>query len=151
MNNILSRYIAENINGDTNLSENDMINYNIKKFNETIEQSKKSDFYSKKLKDIKNIKYLKAIENIPFTSEDEIRENYKKMLVRMEQDDWLTNYRENQGIQFSMQNVLNTATYLEKNIPVFEVFLNHKEQLQFYFDAFYPDLLSECELIFKPK
>mgnify|MGYP003453876494 CR=1 FL=1 len=36
MNNILSRYIAENINGDTNLSENDMINYNIKKFNETI-------------------------------------------------------------------------------------------------------------------
>ena len=80
MNNILSRYIAENINGDTNLSENDMINYNIKKFNETIEQSKKSDFYSKKLKDIKNIKYLKAIENIPFTSEDEIRENYKKML-----------------------------------------------------------------------
>ena len=80
MNNILSRYIAENINGNTNLSENDMINYNIKKFNETIEQSKKSDFYSKKLKDIKNIKYLKAIENIPFTSEDEIRENYKKML-----------------------------------------------------------------------
>ena len=80
MNNVLSRYIAENINGDMNLSENDMINYNIKKFNETIEQSKKSDFYSKKLKDIKNIKYLKAIENIPFTSEDEIRENYKKML-----------------------------------------------------------------------
>ena len=74
MNNVLSRYIAENINGDMNLSENDVINYNIKKFNETIEQSKKSDFYSKKLKDIKNIKYLKAIENIPFTSEDEIRE-----------------------------------------------------------------------------
>ena len=31
MNNVLSRYIAENINGNTNLSENDMINYNIKK------------------------------------------------------------------------------------------------------------------------
>ena len=84
MNNVLSRYIAENINGNTNLSENDMINYNIKKFNETIEQSKKSDFYSKKLKDIKNIKYLKAIENIPFTSEDEIRENYKKMLYQFQ-------------------------------------------------------------------
>ena len=91
------------------------------------------------------------VYKILWENEKWLPENYKKMLVRMEQDDWLTNYRENQGIQFSMQNVLNTATYLEKNIPVFEVFLNHKEQLQFYFDAFYPDLLSECELIFKPK
>ena len=80
MNNVLSRYITENISRCKDLSGNDMINYNIKKFNETIEQSKKSDFYSKKLKDIKNIKCLKDIENIPFTSEDDIRKNHKKML-----------------------------------------------------------------------
>ncbi|MDR2878398.1 MAG: hypothetical protein LBV03_00565, partial [Fusobacteriales bacterium] len=80
MNNVLSRYITENINGNKVLSENDIVNYTIKKFNEIIEQSKKSDFYSKKLKDIKNIKCLNDIENIPFTSEDDIRENYKKML-----------------------------------------------------------------------
>ena len=51
MNNVLSRYIAENINSDMNLSENDMINYNIKKFNEN---EIKFDFINKKREKFKN-------------------------------------------------------------------------------------------------
>jgi len=48
----------------------------------------------------------------------------------METDDWLFNYREDWGIKFSIRNVLNKAKYLEKDIPVFEAFLENKDILQ---------------------
>ena len=88
---------------------------------------------------------------ILWENEKWLPENYKRMLVRMEQDDWLSNYGQDQSIKFSMQNVLNKAEYLEKNIPVFDVFFRNKKELQVCFDNFYPDLLAECESHFKPK
>lgn len=89
------------------------------------------------------------VYKILWENEKWLPENYKKMLVRMEQDDWLTNYRTDQGIKFSMQNVLNKAKYLEKNIPVFDLFLKNKKELQFYFNKFFPDIVSECTKTFK--
>lgn len=74
-------------------------------------------------------------------------ENLLKMLDRMEKDNWLYNYKEDWGIQFSVQNVLNKAKYLDKNLPVFEVFLNNKPQLKQHFDLFFPDLQKHCEKI----
>ncbi len=71
-------------------------------------------------------------------------ENFRRMLERMEQDDWLYNYRNDQGIRFSMRNVLNKAKYLDKDIPVFEAFLNHKNVLQQCYDNFFPDLLEHA-------
>jgi len=59
----------------------------------------------------------------------------------MEKDNWLFNYREDWGIKYSMQNVLNKAKYLDKSLGVYEVFLSNKPQLQRHFDAFFPDLL----------
>lgn len=76
-------------------------------------------------------------------------ESYKRMLVRMEQDDWLTNYRTDRGIQFSMQNVLNKAKYLDKDIPVFDVFLKNKQHLQLCFDQFFPEILIVTQQDFK--
>ncbi|QXU47439.1 DUF479 domain-containing protein [Chryseobacterium sp. D764] len=72
-------------------------------------------------------------------------ENLKKMLVKMEQDDWLYNYREDWGIKFSIQNVLNKAKYLDKDIPVFEAFLKNKDHLQQCYDDFFPDLLEHTK------
>lgn len=72
-------------------------------------------------------------------------ENFKKMLVKMEQDDWLYNYREDWGIKFSIQNVLNKAKYLDKDIPVFEAFLKNKDLLQQCYDDFFPDLLAHAK------
>jgi len=69
-------------------------------------------------------------------------ESFHQKLQRMENDDWLYNYRENWGIDFSMQNVLNKAKYLEKDIPVFHFFLENKEKLQNHYDHFFPDLLN---------
>lgn len=72
-------------------------------------------------------------------------ENFKRMLVKMEHDDWLYNYREDRGIKFSIQNVLNKAKYLEKDIPVFQAFLDNKEILQKCYDDFFPDLLAHAK------
>ncbi|WEK68279.1 MAG: ACP phosphodiesterase [Candidatus Chryseobacterium colombiense] len=72
-------------------------------------------------------------------------ENFKKMLVKMEHDDWLYNYREDWGIKFSIQNVLNKAKYLEKDIPIFQAFLDNKEVLQKCYDDFFPDLLTHAK------
>ncbi len=90
---------------------------------------------------------LKAYK-ILWENEKWLPENYKKMLVMMEQDDWLTNYRTDQGIKFSMQNVLNKAKYLNKDIPVFDAFMKNKEVLQVHFNQFFPDILSECNANF---
>ncbi|KQR91981.1 ACP phosphodiesterase [Chryseobacterium sp. Leaf180] len=72
-------------------------------------------------------------------------ENFRRMLEKMEDDDWLFNYRKDQGIKFSIQNVLHKAKYLDKNIPVFQAFLDHKEELQKCYDAFFPDLLAHAK------
>lgn len=78
------------------------------------------------------------------THHEWLPENFKRMLVKMEQDDWLYNYRENWGIKFSIQNVLNKAKYLDKDIPVYEAFLDHKDLLQQCYNDFFPDLLAHA-------
>jgi len=88
--------------------------------------------------------------HILWNNEKWLPANYRQMLVKMEQYDWLSNYRQDDGIMFSMQNVLNKAKYLDKDIPVFAAFLENKEKLQLHFDDFFPDILSECENKFKP-
>lgn len=72
-------------------------------------------------------------------------ENFKRMLIKMEQDDWLYHYREDQGIQFSIQNVLNKAKYLDKDLPVFDLFLKNKDILKECYDTFFPDLLDHAK------
>lgn len=67
-------------------------------------------------------------------------DSFKTMLMHMEKDDWLYNYQHGWGIEYSFRNVLNKARYLDKNLPVFEEFLRHKEQLAHHFDRFFPDL-----------
>lgn len=77
-------------------------------------------------------------------NEINLPENFRKMLIKMEQDDWLTNYRQDWGIEFSMKNVLNKAKYLDKSLPVFQVFMDHKKELKSYFDEFFPQLSDKC-------
>lgn len=70
-----------------------------------------------------------------------------RMVNGMEKDNWLYNYKEDWGIKYSMQNVLNKAQYLDKNLAVFEVFLNNKAQLQQHFDVFFPELLAHAKIV----
>jgi acyl carrier protein phosphodiesterase len=72
---------------------------------------------------------------------------FKNRLDAMEKDNWLYNYRYDWGIEYSFQNVLNKAKYLEKDIPIFEVFLENKEFLQQKFDLFFPELENHIATI----
>lgn len=74
-------------------------------------------------------------------------ERLKRIVDGMQKDNWLYNYREDWGIQYSMQNVLNKAKYLEKDLNVFGVFLKNKLQLQSHFDAFFPDLVDHAKAV----
>lgn len=69
------------------------------------------------------------------------------MLEKMEKDNWLYNYREDWGIKFSMQNVLHKAKYLNKDLPVFDIFLENKTSLQKHFDVFFPDLQAHVRQV----
>ena len=79
--------------------------------------------------------------------EKDLPESFRQVLPRMEKDNWLYNYREDWGIEFSIRNVLNKAKYLNKNLAVFEVFLSSKPELQNHFDHFFPDVLAEVQKI----
>lgn len=72
-------------------------------------------------------------------------ENFKPLVARMEKDDWLFNYRYDWGIDFSIRNVKNKAQYLEKDLPVFEIFLENKSFLKSCYDDFFSDLFSHCK------
>lgn len=72
--------------------------------------------------------------------EEFLPEKLLRMVNSMEKDNWLYNYKEDFGIKYSMQNVLNKAKYLEKDLAVFTIFLNNKPQLKKHFDSFFPDL-----------
>lgn len=72
--------------------------------------------------------------------ENVLPENFKTMLIKMEKDNWLYNYKEDWGIKFSLQNVLQKAKYLEKDLPVFQIFLDHKKEIGKEFEDFFPDI-----------
>jgi hypothetical protein len=59
------------------------------------------------------------------------------MLEKMEEGDWLYNYRFEKNIGYSMRNVLNKAKYLNIDIPVHEAFLKNKDFLQECYDDFF--------------
>jgi len=67
-------------------------------------------------------------------------ENFQLLLPKMKEDDWLFNYRYDWGMEYSIRNVLNKAKYLDREMPVFEVFKEHKSFLQNCYDEFFPDL-----------
>ncbi len=79
--------------------------------------------------------------------EEFLPERLVKMVNGMEKDNWLYNYKQDWGIKYSIQNVLNKAKYLDKDLLVFELFLNNKQELKKYFDVFFPELLAHVQKI----
>ncbi len=90
-------------------------------------------------------KHAEKVYQVLRKYEDILPERLVRMVNGMEKDNWLYNYKENFGIKYSMQNVLNKAKYLEKDIAVFDVFLNNRPQLKKHFDVFFPDLLDHAK------
>lgn len=72
-------------------------------------------------------------------------ERFLAFLPKMAREDWLFNYRYDRGVQFSLRNVLYKAKYLEKDVPVFEAFIESKTFLGSCYRAFFPELVAHIE------
>ena len=69
-------------------------------------------------------------------------EVFKKVLDKMQQDDWLYNYRNEWGIEYSFRNLVNKAQFLDKTINVFPAFLANKDFLREKYEIFFPEIKS---------
>ena len=74
--------------------------------------------------------------------EEFLPEVFKKVLDKMQQDDWLYNYRNEWGIEYSFRNVVNKAQFLDKTINVFPAFLANKDVLREKYEIFFPEIKS---------
>ena len=91
--------------------------------------------------------HSQKVYRVLWENEKYLPANFILMLEKMEKDNWLYNYKEDWGIKFSMQNVLNKAKYLDKNLAVFGVFLSNKPLFQKHFDIFFPELMDHVTKI----
>lgn len=74
--------------------------------------------------------------------EEFLPEVFKKVLDKMQQDDWLYNYRNEWGIEYSFRNVVNKAQFLDKTTNVFPAFLANKDFLREKYEIFFPEVKS---------
>ena len=74
--------------------------------------------------------------------EEFLPEVFKKVLDNMQQDDWLYNYRNEWGIEYSFRNVVNKAQFLDKATNVFPAFLANKDFLREKYEIFFPEIKS---------
>ena len=74
--------------------------------------------------------------------EEFLPEVFKKVLDKMQQDDWLYNYRNEWGIEYSFRNVVNKAQFLDKTANVFPAFLANKDFLREKYEIFFPEIKS---------
>lgn len=89
-------------------------------------------------------KFTEKVYQKLWINESFLPENFRKMLVSMEKDNWLFNYQNDWGIDYSMQNVKRKAKYLNEEIPVFEAFLKHRSQIKTHFNNFFSELETYC-------
>ena len=74
--------------------------------------------------------------------EEFLPEVFEKVLDKMQQDDWLYNYRNDWGIEYSFRNVVNKAQFLDKTTNVFPAFLANKDFLREKYEIFFPEIKS---------
>lgn len=74
--------------------------------------------------------------------EEFLPEVFKKVLDKMQQDDWLYNYRNEWGIEYSFRNVVNKAQFMDKTTNVFPAFLANKDFLREKYEIFFPEIKS---------
>ena len=86
--------------------------------------------------------YNSKVYNLLQNNFEILPEKFRIILPNMIQNDWLTNYRFDWGIEKSFSNLLRKAKYLDDDLPVFEIFLEQKQYLRSCYEIFFPDL---CE------
>ncbi|HUR30417.1 MAG TPA: ACP phosphodiesterase [Saprospiraceae bacterium] len=65
---------------------------------------------------------------------------FQKMLPYMKTQNWLYNYQYRSGIEKAFGGLVNRAAYLNESNTAFLIFNNYYEELQTYYQAFFPEL-----------
>ncbi len=65
-------------------------------------------------------------------------ENFLKMFPYMQAQDWLYNYRTNEGMQKSFGGLARRAKYIEETDTAYTIFLENKPTIQQAYDNFFP-------------
>lgn len=69
-------------------------------------------------------------------------ERFAFMFPYMKTQNWLYNYQERWGIEKSLHGVVRRATYLTESATAFRLFEENYDQLQNYYQQFFPELLT---------
>ena len=67
-------------------------------------------------------------------------EKFLKMFPFMKSQDWLYNYRTNEGMQKSFGGLARRAKYIEETDTAYQIFLENKENIQGYYEIFFPEI-----------
>ena len=67
-------------------------------------------------------------------------DKFAKMFPYMHEQDWLYNYRLNEGMQKSFGGLARRAKYIEETATAYEIFLGNKEYLNHWYNIFIPDI-----------
>ena len=67
-------------------------------------------------------------------------EKFAKMFPYMQEQDWLYNYRLNEGMQKSFGGLARRAKYIEETDTAYQIFLEKKKHIQHWYEIFIPDV-----------
>ncbi len=80
-------------------------------------------------------------------------EKFSKMFPYMQSQDWLYHYRTEDGMQKSFGGLARRAKYITETDTAFNIFLENKEAINYWYQIFFPDIKSfaadKLELLLK--
>ncbi|MFV0419496.1 MAG: ACP phosphodiesterase [Dysgonomonas sp.] len=71
---------------------------------------------------------------------DYLPDKFRSMFMYMLSENWLYNYRHEWMIQRSMERLLNRASFLSDDTPVFAAFKHNQEEIGASYRVFFPEL-----------
>ncbi len=72
-------------------------------------------------------------------------EKFAKAFVYMQQQNWLYNYKTNDGMKKSFGGLMKRSKYIAEIETAFSIFLHHKNEIQESYDIFFPELKNMCQ------
>ena len=67
-------------------------------------------------------------------------EKFASMFPYMQEQDWLYNYRFNEGMQKSFEGLARRAKYIKETAIAYQIFLANKNDIQRWYKIFMPDI-----------
>jgi len=67
-------------------------------------------------------------------------QKFANMFPYMQEQDWLYNYRFNEGMQKSFGGLARRAEYIEETDTAYQIFLDNKIYIQYWYEIFIPDV-----------